>query len=86
MIPRAGNSSMASEIIQTDRLWSSGLASRIAVLRGQSHDGKGANAPTTRPHDAYLVRCRVPNYYETCSERVRVCQLKKYRQLENCSG
>ena len=35
-----------------------------------------------RMHDAYPVRCRVPSYYEPCSERVRVCLHKKFRQLE----
>ena len=27
------------------------------------------------------VRCRVPGYYEACSERARACQLNKYWQL-----
>jgi len=49
----------------------------------KSYDGKGANGSKNRPHDAYPVRCRVPGYYEPCIERVRVCQLKKWRQLEN---
>ena len=35
-----------------------------------------------RPHDAYPVRCRVPGYYEPCSEGLRVCQLNKSRQLK----
>jgi len=48
----------------------------------QSHDGKGANGSKNRPHDAYPVRCRVPGYYEPCSERLRVCQLNKSRQLK----
>ena len=41
--------------------------------------GKGANGSKNRPHDAYPVRCRVLAYYEPCSERVCICQLKKYR-------
>ena len=40
-----------------------------------------ANGSKNRPHDAYPVRCRVPGYYKPCSERVRVCQLKKCRRL-----
>ena len=32
--------------------------------------------------DAYSVRCRVPGHYEPCSERARIGQLKKYRQLK----
>ena len=47
----------------------------------ESHDGKGANGSKNRPHDAYPVRCRVPGYYEPCSERACVCQLKPCRQL-----
>jgi len=39
-----------------------------------------------RTHDAYPVRCRVPGHYEPRSERVRVCELKKYRQLRNGRG
>ena len=39
---------------------------------------KGANGSKNQPHDACPVRCRVPGYYEPCSERVRVCLLKKY--------
>ena len=35
-----------------------------------------------RPHDAYPVRCRVPDYYQPCSERIRVGQLEKSRQLK----
>ena len=40
---------------------------------------KGANGSKNRQHDAYPV----PGYYERCSERVRICQLKKYRQPKN---
>jgi len=46
-----------------------------------SYDGKVANGCKNRPHDAYPVRCRVPGYYTSCSERVRVYRLKKCRQL-----
>ena len=49
-----------------------------------SYDGKVANGCKNRPHDAYLVRCRIPGYYEQCSERVRVCQFKKRRQSKSC--
>ena len=42
-----------------------------------------ANGSKNRLHDAYHVQCRVPGYYELCSERVRVCLLKKCRQLKN---
>ena len=40
----------------------------------------GANGSKNRPQNAYPIRCRVSGYYEPCSERVRVCQLKKWRQ------
>ena len=53
------------------------------LLFSKSHDGKGANGSKNRPHDAYPVRCRVPGYYEPCSERARVWQLEKCRQLTN---
>jgi len=53
------------------------------LLFSKSHGGKGANGSKNRPPDAYPVRCRVPGYYEPCSERVRVCQLKKCRQLKH---
>ena len=53
------------------------------LLFSKSHDGKGANGSKNRPHDAYPVRCRVPGYYEPCSD---VCQLKKYRQLKDIPG
>ena len=43
---------------------------------------KGANGSKNRPNDAYPARSRVPGYYEPCSERVRVCQLEKCRQLQ----
>ena len=56
---------------------------RARQLFSKSHDGKGANGSKNRPHDAYPVRCRVPGYYEPCSERLRVCQIKKCRQLKN---
>ena len=74
------------------RAWSGGwrgqgggsdLAQFEALLDfAQSHDGKGANGSKNRPHDAYPARCRVPGYYEPCSERLRVCQLNKSRQLK----
>ena len=51
------------------------------LLFSKRHDGKGANGSKNGPHDAYPVRCHVPGYYEPCSERVRVCQLKTWRQL-----
>jgi len=54
-------------------------------LGGAGFEGqpaRGANGSKSRPHDPYPVRCRVHGYYETCSERVRVCQLKKWRQLK----
>ena len=35
-----------------------------------------------RAHDAHPIRCRVPGYYESCSERVRVYQLKKCWELK----
>ena len=53
--------------------------SRLLFLK--SHDRKGANGLKKRPHDAYPVRCRVPGYYEPCSEMVRFCQIQKYRRL-----
>ena len=44
-----------------------------------------ANGSKNRPHDAYLVHCRVPAYYQPCSETPRLCQLKNSRQLsEGC--
>ena len=46
-----------------------------------SADGKGANGAKNRPHDAHPIRCRVPGYYETCSEKIRVCQVTTCRQL-----
>jgi len=52
------------------------------MLFSKSHEGKGENGSKNRPHDAYPVQCRVPGYYEPCSERVRVFQLKKWRQLK----
>ena len=39
------------------------------------------NGSKHRLHDAYHVRCRVPVYNEPCSERVRLCQLKKCQHL-----
>ena len=56
------------------------------IVSETCHDGKGANGSKTRPHDAYPVRCRVPVYYESCSEGVHVCQLKKCRQLKVASS
>ena len=41
-----------------------------------------ANGSKNRPHDAYLDRCRVPAYYDPCSEKLRLCQLKNQRQLK----
>jgi len=58
-----------------------GSGRRVSTF-SKSHDGKGANGSQNRPHDAYPDQCRAPGYYESCSERVRVCQLKKYQQLE----
>ena len=48
---------------------------------GEPEYGKGADGSKNRPQDAYSVWCRVPVHYEPCSESVCVCQLKKYRQL-----
>ena len=48
---------------------------------GKATMGRELMVPTT-DHDAYPVRNRVPGYYESCSERFRVCHLKKYRQLK----
>ena len=44
-----------------------------------------ANGCKNRPHDAYLVRCRVPAYYEPSSQRLRVCQLKTQGNLKKFS-
>ena len=55
------------------------------LLFSKSHDGKGANGSKNRLHDAYHVRCRVPDYYGPSSERVCDCQLEKYWQLEESS-
>ena len=41
-----------------------------------------ANGSKNRLHDAYLVRCRVPAYYQPSSQTLRLCQLKKYPQLK----
>jgi hypothetical protein len=49
-----------------------GFRTRGKLLFSKSHDGKVANDSNNRPHDAYLVRCRVPGYYEPCSERVNL--------------
>ena len=59
-------------------------AARVQRNPSKSHDGKGTNGSKNRPH-AYPVRCRVPSYYEPCSERVRVGQLKEWQQLKNGS-
>ena len=56
-----------------------GPSGHARLLLSKCHDGKGANGSKNRPHDAYPVRCRVPDYYEPCSERVRVYKFEKFR-------
>ena len=59
-----------------------GSIGHARLLFSKSHDGKGANGSKNRPHDAHPVQCRVSGYYGPCNERVRVCQLKKCRQVK----
>jgi hypothetical protein len=73
----------ADLVLSSPRIYQArGPCGHARLLFSKIHDGKGANGPKNRSHDAYPVQCRDPNYYELRSERVRVCQLKKYRQLE----
>ena len=74
-----------------DRFSAVGVAVALAPFRqarllfSKSHDWGGTNGSKKRPHDAYPVRCRVAGYYEPSIEGVRVCQLKKSRQLGKCT-
>ena len=58
-------------------------AFRDSIAVTAPSDGKGANGSKNQPHDAYPARCRVPGHYQPSSERLRVGQLKKCRQLKN---
>jgi hypothetical protein len=46
-------------------------------VQGAAQAPTGANGSKNRPHDAYPVQCRVPDYYE----RVCVFELKKAGNL-----
>ena len=56
------------------------------VRKTPPENERGFTASHRRPAspNAHPVRRRVPIYYESNSERVRVCQLKKSQRLKNC--
>ena len=48
--------------------------------------GKRADGSNNRPHGAYPVQCRVPGYYEPCSEKFKLSNAGNFNKMPIPSG